>query len=161
MPGMLATVVLALVQAQVIVGGAPADDAAATSSAAAAASTPAETAPTAATDPTAVKPPALTHFVPAAYPPDAEKAGITGSVTLSIVIDQTGKVGEVKVLDPGPDPGFAPAAVAAVKQFGFSPAEIGGKPAAVEISYRYEFVLKKAPPPVVPQDKPLSLEGRI
>jgi TonB family protein len=157
---MLAMVVLALLQGQVIDGGAPAD-AAATSTPAA---TPPETATAAAgapADANAVKPPALTHFVAAVYPPDAEKAGITGAVTLSIVIDETGKVGEVKVTDPGPHPGFAPAAVAAVKQFGFSPAEIGGKPAAVEISYRYEFVLKRAPAPVVPQDKPLSLEGRI
>src|SRR5690349_5377322 len=56
----------------------------------------------------AVKPPVLTHFVAAAYPPDAEAAGITGAVTMSIVIDDKGAVGEVKVIDPGPHPGFAP-----------------------------------------------------
>lgn len=144
-------VVLALVQAQAIDAGAPID--AARPSADAAASRLSGDA--------AVKPPVLKHFVPAVYPPDAEAAGIAGSVMLSIVIDETGKVGEVKVLDPGPYPGFAPAAVAAVKQFGFAPAEIGGKPAAVEISYRYEFVLKRAPPPPVPKEKPVSLEGRI
>jgi TonB family protein len=109
----------------------------------------------------AVKPPAILHFVPAVYPPEAEKAGLAGAVTMSIVIDEKGAVGAIKVLDPGPHPGFAPAAVAAVKQFQFSPAVIGGKPTAVEIAYRYEFVLKRAPAPVVPQDKPLSLEGRI
>ena len=81
----------------------------------------------------AVKPPVLTHFVPAVYPPDADAAGIAGAVTLSIVIDEKGAVGAVKVLDPGPHPGFAPAAEAAVKQFQFSPAVIGGKPTAVEI----------------------------
>ena len=52
----------------------------------------------------AVVPPALTHFVSAAYPPDAEAAGITGAVTLSIVIDEKGAVGAVKVIDPGPSP---------------------------------------------------------
>ena len=143
-------VVLALVQAQAI-------DAAALDTG----SPPADAAPAPSSSEAAVKPPALKRFVPAVYPPDAEAAGIAGSVTLSIVIDAAGKVGEVKVLDPGPHPGFAPAAVAAVKQFGFSPAEIAGKPAAVEISYRYEFVLKRAPPPPVPTEKPLSLEGRI
>ncbi|HEY5089290.1 MAG TPA: energy transducer TonB [Polyangia bacterium] len=121
---MLAMVVLALVQAQAIDAGAPVD--AAPPSADAAASRLSGDA--------AVKPPVLKHFVPAVYPPDAEAAGIAGSVMLSIVIDETGKVGDVKVLDPGPNPGFAPAAVAAVKQFGFAPAEIAGKPAAVEIS---------------------------
>src|ERR1700749_946943 len=81
----------------------------------------------------AVKPPALIHFVPAVYPPDAEAAGVMGSVTFSIVIDDKGAVGTVKVVDPGPPPGFAPAAEAAVKQFQFSPAVINGKPTAVEI----------------------------
>src|ERR1022692_609425 len=153
MPGMFAMVVLALVQvqAQAIDAGAPAD----------AGPRPADASAEPPSGEAVVKPPALKRFVPAVYPPEAEAAGIAGSVTLSIVIDETGKVGEVKVLDPGPHPGFAPAAVAAVKQFGFSPAEIAGKRAAVEISYRYEFVLKRAPPPPVPKDKPLALEGRI
>jgi len=144
-------VVLALVQAQAIDAGAPVD----------AGAPPADAAPAPQSSEAAVKPPALKRFVPAVYPPEAEAAGIAGSVMLSIVIDETGKVGEVKVLDPGPHPGFAPAAVAAVKQFGFAPAEIAGKPAAVEISYRYEFVLKRAPPPPASTEKPLSLEGRI
>ncbi len=109
----------------------------------------------------AVKPPALTHFVAAAYPPDAEAAGITGAVTLSIVIDEKGAVGAVKVVDPGPHPGFAPAAVAAVKQFQFTPAIINGQPTAVEIEYRYEFVIKRAPPAPPPKEKPVSLLGRI
>ncbi len=109
----------------------------------------------------AVIPPALTHFVPAAYPPDAEAAGITGAVTLSIVIDEKGAVGAVKIIDPGPHPGFAPAAVAAVKQFQFSPAVIDGKPTAVEIEYRYEFMLQRAPPPPPPTEKPVSLIGRV
>ncbi|HLK89259.1 MAG TPA: TonB family protein [Polyangia bacterium] len=121
--------------------------------------TPAEAAD--AGTPPAVKPPALVHFVPAVYPPDAEAAGITGAVTFSIVIDEKGDVGTIKVLDPGPHPGFAPAAEAAVKQFKFSPAEIDGKPAAVEIEYRYEFVIKKAPPPPPPTEKPVSLIGRV
>ncbi len=53
----------------------------------------------------AVKPPVLTHFVPAVYPPAAEAAGISGAVTFSIVIDEKGAVSAVKVLDPGTEPG--------------------------------------------------------
>ncbi|HEY4393147.1 MAG TPA: TonB-dependent receptor [Polyangia bacterium] len=110
----------------------------------------------------AVKPPALTHFVQAVYPPDAEAAGIAGAVTMSIVIDDKGAVGAVKVIDPGPHPGFAPAAVAAVKQFQFTPAIINGQPTAVEIEYRYEFVIKRAPPPPPPpSQRPVSLMGRV
>jgi TonB family protein len=157
---MLAMVVLALVQVQVIDARPPVDAAAPVDTGNPGNPVDAGLSPSASAEP-AVKPPVLKRFVPAVYPPDAESAGIAGAVTLSIVIDETGKVGEVKVLDPGPHPGFAPAAVSAVKQFGFSPAEIGGRPAAVEISYRYEFVLKRAPPPPVPKEKPLSLQGRI
>jgi TonB family protein len=154
MPAMLVMVALAVLQAQVIDTGAPADG-----GPPAAEGTPAP--PSAAAGENTVKPPALKRFVPAVYPPAADAAGVAGSVTLSIVIDETGKVGAVKVVDPGPHPDFAAAAVAAVQQFEFSPAEIGGKPAAVEISYRYDFVLKRAPPPPAPKEKPLSLEGRI
>jgi TonB family protein len=161
---------MAMLQAQVpaVDGGlAPAPVDAAAQSSPAPAGTPATPPPPAAQvspdggEP-AVKPPALIHFVPAVYPPDAEKAGITGAVTLSIVINEKGVVGAVKILDPGPHPGFAPAAEAAVKQFQFSPAIIGGKPTAVEIEYRYEFVIKKAPPPPpAPSEKPVSLIGRV
>ncbi len=109
-----------------------------------------------------VTPPALTHFVPAVYPPEAEAAGVAGSVTFSIVIDETGKVGAIKVLDPGPHPKFAAAAEQAVKQFQFSPAVINGKPTAVEIEYRYEFVLhKQPPPPPSATESPVSLIGRV
>ncbi|HTB59475.1 MAG TPA: TonB family protein [Polyangia bacterium] len=151
----LAALVISLLQAQVVVPSTVDGGVDAAPQAAAAA------APVADGGEAAVKMPALVHFVPAVYPPDAEAAGIAGSVTFSIVIDEKGAVGAVRVLDPGPHPGFAPAAEAAVKQFQFSPAVIGGKPTAVEIEYRYDFVLKRAPPPPPPTEKPVSLIGRV
>src|SRR5580693_2013446 len=125
----LAALVISLLQAQVVVPSTVDGGVDAAPQAAAAA------APVADGGEAAVKMPALVHFVPAVYPPDAEAAGIAGSVTFSIVIDEKGAVGAVRVLDPGPHPGFAPAAESAVKQFQFSPAVIGGKPTAVEIEY--------------------------
>jgi TonB family protein len=104
--------------------------------------------------------PELVEFVPAEYPPDAEAKGIEGTVELSIVIDEHGDVVQAVVLDPGPHPGFAAAALHAVQRFRFRPAEIDGKPAAVEITYRYQFVLKKAPPPK-PSEAPVVLSGRV
>ena len=160
-----AALILTLVHAQVVAPSVPSTvDAGVDAAPAQAASPPAAPAPTTAPEgaESAVKPPVLTHFVPAVYPPDADAAGIAGSVTFSIVIDEKGAVGAVRVIDPGPHPGFAPAAEAAVKQFQFSPAVIGGKPTAVEIEYRYDFVLKRAPPPPPPpQEKQVSLIGRI
>src|SRR5689334_14113897 len=104
--------------------------------------------------------PELVEFVPAEYPPDAEKAGVEGSVLLSIVIDEHGDVAQAVVLDPGPAPGFAAAALHAVQRFRFRPAEIDGKPAAVEITYRYQFVLRRTAP-AAPAEAPVALAGRV
>src|SRR6266568_1970877 len=109
---------------------------------------------------TLTRPPELVEFVPAEYPVEAETAGVQGSVVLALVIDATGEVPEARVLNPGPHPGFAPAALHAVVRFRFRPAEIDGVPAAVEIEYRYEFVLRR-PEPAAPATAPIVLEGRI
>src|SRR3954471_2841367 len=87
------------------------------------------------------KAPKLVHFVPAVYPKDKHDAGVTASVLLSIEIDETGKVGEVEVVQTG-GADFDLAAVAAVKQFEFEPAEIDGHSAPVKITYRYDFTIK-------------------
>jgi TonB family protein len=91
--------------------------------------------------PTVTKAPKLVKFVPAVYPPDKHDAGITASVELSIEIGADGQVGEVSVVKNAPTPDFDAAAVAAVKQFVFEPAEIDGEPAPVKITYRYEFTI--------------------
>ncbi len=96
--------------------------------------------------------PKLVHFQAAEFPPEKKKAaedakfsGTMASVTLQIAIDDTGKVEDAIVLQSaGAD--FDAAALAAVKQFRFSPAEIDNKPAPVKITYRYDFVIKYEPP---------------
>ena len=86
------------------------------------------------------KPPKLVKFVPAIYPRDKHDAGVTASVLLSIEIGDDGKVGAVEVVkSAGPD--FDAAAVAAVQQFLFEPAEIDHQPAPVKITYRYDFTI--------------------
>ena len=109
---------------------------------------------------TLTRAPELIEFVPAEYPPEAEAAGIQGSVTLSVVIGEDGEVREARVVDPGPHPTLGPAALHAVVQFRFRPAEIDGKPTAVEIAYRYDFVLRRTEPPP-PAEAPIALEGRV
>ncbi len=116
--------------------------------------------PTEAAPGTLTRPPEVVEFVSAEYPKDAEAAGIQGAVVLSIVIGEDGEVKQAVVQDPGPHPAFAPAALHAVTQFRFRPAEIDGKPAAVEIEYRYEFVLRKVVP--APRaEAPVILAGRV
>ena len=86
------------------------------------------------------KAPKLVKFVPAIYPKDQHDAGITASVLLSIEIGDDGRVGAVEVLkSAGAD--FDAAAVAAVGQFVFEPAEIDHQPAPVKITYRYDFTI--------------------
>ncbi len=109
---------------------------------------------------TLTRPPELETFVPAEYPPDAAAAGVEGAVVLAIVIAADGEVLEARVVDPGPHPAFAAAALHAVQQFKFRPAEIDGKPAAVEIEYRYDFVLRREAP-ASSTEAPVVLAGRV
>jgi periplasmic protein TonB len=75
------------------------------------------------------------------YPPESKKKGIQGAVVMDILIDSMGKVREVVFVD-GPDTDLNNAAVAATKNFQFSPALITTKPVAVRIRYAYRFVLE-------------------
>jgi TonB family protein len=86
------------------------------------------------------KPPRLIHFVPAEYPKDKHDAGITARVLLSIEVGDDGKVGGVEVVESGGSD-FDSAAVAAARQFLFTPAEAGGQAIPVKITYRYDFTI--------------------
>jgi TonB family protein len=90
--------------------------------------------------PKLTRPPRLLKFIPAEYPPEARKRGSQGSVNLVVELNAAGGVQGVSVTS-SPDPSLSEAAVRAVRQFRFSPAEVDGKPAAVRIQYAYNFVL--------------------
>ena len=84
------------------------------------------------------KPPTLSHFVQAEYPKDKHDAGITAHVVLSIEIGDDGKVGNVEVVE-GAGEDFDRAAVAAARQFVFTPAESNGQAIPVDhpgLAYR-------------------------
>jgi TonB family protein len=95
--------------------------------------------------PKLTKAPKLAQFVEAAYPESEKAQGRTASVVLQIAISATGTVDNAVVLESA-GPTFDEAALAAVKQFIFEPAEIDNKPAAIRINYRYDFVLKAEVP---------------
>ena len=108
--------------------------------------------------------PELQQFVQAEYPPEAEAAGLAGSVVLEIDIGETGEVMDARVIGPAGN-GFDEAAIAAVKQFRFTPAEIDDQPAAVTIEYRYDFQLRPQQPPAeeaaAAEEAPINLRGRL
>jgi TonB family protein len=85
-----------------------------------------------------IVPPKLVTFVEAEFPPSEVAAGKGAAVLLQIAIDATGKVAVVSVLESG-GPAFDAAAVAAAKQFVFTPATVNLVPIPVKIAYRYEF----------------------
>ncbi len=99
--------------------------------------------------PVLTKAPELLQFVQAPYPAEAQAQGLEAQVRLLVTISETGAVSEAQVVEPVGH-GFDEAALEAVRQFVFSPAEVDGVPAPVQVEYLYHFAL--APPPEVPDD---------
>jgi TonB family protein len=126
------------------------------------ASPPPETAePTAAGDTPAsshaVSMPEVEQFVAAEYPANAPR-GQSADVTLSVDIDEQGRVTKVEVLT-GAGHGFDEAAVQAVKRFVFRPARRGDRNVKARIVYRYHFDPPAAPEPPAPVVS--VLRGRV
>lgn len=85
--------------------------------------------------------PKLVKFVPAVYPEEAKKKRLMGVVRFLLVVDPKGNVQQATpIFDIGN--GFTKAALAAVKQFKFSPATYGGKPTISRVVYNYRFTLR-------------------
>jgi protein TonB len=74
------------------------------------------------------------------YPEEARRAGVEGTVVLSITIDTEGNVVVAKVIS-GPGYGLNEAARDAIKKFKFHPAVKGGEAVSTELKYSYTFVL--------------------
>jgi TonB family protein len=113
--------------------------------------------------PVLTKAPELVQFVEAAYPPEALAEGISASVRLRITIAADGSVASAEVADPAGH-GFDEAALEAVRRFRFSPAEVDGAPAPVQIEYVYHFALRTQVPDAgseVPPPAPATLAGEI
>jgi protein TonB len=107
--------------------------------------------PDKATDPASVMPspvplyeldsqPTVIGDVRIPYPEDARSRGIEGTVVLSVLVDEAGRVRTVKVVS-GPGGGLDQAAAKAVERIRFRPALRRGQPVAAQITYRYTFLL--------------------
>ncbi|MEO6598772.1 MAG: TonB family protein, partial [Polyangiaceae bacterium] len=98
-----------------------------------------------ATRPRLTRPPKLVQFVEAPYPQTEKASGRIASVTVQIAISATGTVDAVQVIESA-GAAFDGAAVAAIRQFSFEPAEINNRPSPIRINYRYDFVIKEEAP---------------
>jgi TonB family protein len=110
------------------------------------------------------KVPKQTKFVKAEYPKAAEEQRLEAEVILLLDINAEGKVDAVGIVEPATPAGmgFDEAAMAAAQQFEFDPAELDGKPVAVQLNYRYRFTLtpkaEPAPKPAPPTEAPRAAE---
>lgn len=84
-----------------------------------------------------VKPAKLVKSVPPIYPDMARNQHLSGSVQIDASIDADGNVGAMKVLS-GPTL-LHQAALTAVKQWKFQPAELDGKPTAMHLTVTVQF----------------------
>ncbi|XXF78934.1 TonB family protein [Myxococcaceae bacterium GXIMD 01537] len=84
--------------------------------------------------------PRLLSEVKISYPDEARRAGVEGTVTLSITIDPEGRVLSARVLS-GPGHGLEEAAREAILRFRFKPATKQGEPVSTEMKYAYTFLL--------------------
>ena len=83
--------------------------------------------------------PEVTLRFPPEYPEAALRAGIQGTVSVMALVLADGTVGETRVVKS--IPALDAAAVAAVKQFRFTPAAAAGKPVAVWTGIPVKFTL--------------------
>jgi TonB family protein len=84
--------------------------------------------------------PKPTRMVGPVYPAEMAKAGITGKVTISFVIDSTGKVQQVQVMNSS-RPEFEVAALMAATQWQFDPGRKSGRPVNARVTQVMEFNL--------------------
>ena len=92
----------------------------------------------------AVQTPTKTKDVPPRYPPDAQRAKISGIIVLEAVIDRQGKVRDLKVLRSVPE--LDDAAVKAVSQWEYTPTLLAGVPVEVIMTVTVRFSLGNQPP---------------
>lgn len=83
--------------------------------------------------------PVVVTGAPAAYPPEAAKAGVQGTVVVSALVGKDGLVKDTRVTTS--IPALDAAAQTAVRQWVFKPAKNEGKPVAVWVTVPVKFTL--------------------
>lgn len=87
-----------------------------------------------------ITPPKRVTYVPPSYPKIAEAARVEGTVTLEAIIDEAGRVTNLKVI--GSIPLLDAAAKEAVSRWRYSPTTLNGEKVAVIMTVRVTFTLR-------------------
>lgn len=75
------------------------------------------------------------------YPADARARRIQGVVILDVVLDRTGRVSSVQVLQ-SPDVSLENAAIEAVRQWEYAPTLVNGQPVSIILTVTVSFTLQ-------------------
>jgi len=86
-------------------------------------------------------PPRPMTRVPPRYPPRARSKGLTGKVTLELLIGPQGDVIRARVLNANPPGIFEQAALDAIRQWRFKPATYKGQPVKMRARQVVRFKL--------------------
>ncbi len=113
------------------------------------------------------KQPKLVRQAKVAYPKEAVGKAGDLQITLAVDLDDKGSVVGAAVLEPKTPTGlgFEEAALTAAYDLGFEPAEVAGKPTAVQIIYTFKFLAPLPPKPepekvvAVEKPKPVPVEN--
>lgn len=115
--------------------------------------------------PTLTKMPELLELREAEYPPELEARRVQGSVLLALLVDASGEVERVELVETS-TPAFGPPALTAATHFRFSPAEAGELgPVPVIVNFRYDFTLRPEvePSPASSREEaaPINFVGQL
>jgi len=86
----------------------------------------------------------LIHKVPPVYPPDAKKAGVSGTVVIHAVIAKDGSVQKAQYVS-GPEP-LKQSALDAVAQWRYTPTMLNGQPVDADTDISVVYNLDATPP---------------
>jgi TonB family protein len=84
-----------------------------------------------------------TRYVPPQYPDSALDDRVSGSVTVAYVVDKKGRVENVRVTQSNPRGVFDRAAMDAIREWRYRPAEYNGEPVEVPVRTLIRFELPK------------------
>ena len=88
-----------------------------------------------------VEPPVPVRTVPPDYPAEMRRAGTSGVVTVSILIDEKGNVQEPLVVKSSPE-AFSQPAIEALAKWKFKPAKQAGEAIAMRVNIPIQFTNK-------------------
>lgn len=86
-------------------------------------------------------PPKVVRRSPIVYPELARKQGVSGFVTMNVLINENGQVEDVKILDSKPEEIFDLKADSTIRRWQFEPATYNGKKVAVWATQKIVFKL--------------------